>query len=151
MKEKPRFSDETHQLIKQSLHELLQMQLAIKNLDFSYCYPRPSFDKQSIQWDLEYFKYYFVKLFGLQFDEQKLESDFENFSQYLLQAKQEYFMFRDFQSRNIMIRNNKTYFIDFQGGRKGPLQYDLASFLSRSGLSFPGNSKWNYCRTILMK
>jgi len=115
---------------KSAIRDLLKFQIeGIKGLDLDVAYPVKSLDQRSIMWDLNYFKYYFVKPNGIIFNENKLEDDFEAFSQYLLNSDLNYFMYRDFQSRNIMIYNDELWYIDFQGGRKGPLQYDLVSLL----------------------
>lgn len=131
------FDAEVLDLYHQVLDDLSLMQVSGRDLDFSHAYPRSDFDAQSIQWDLNYFKYYFLKALYIPFDEQLLEEDFAKLTQYLLETDCGFFLFRDFQGRNIMLHDGKPWYIDFQGGRRGAAQYDAASLLYSAKSDIP--------------
>jgi len=123
---------------REALRLLPRFQIeAGRAIDYALCHPRASFDAQSIRWDLNYFKYYFLRLAGIPFSEQALEDDFARFTELLLAAPREHFLYRDFQSRNIMVREGRPWFIDYQGGRRGALQYDVASLLYDAKADLP--------------
>ena len=103
---------------------------------FHHCFPQQEMDRTSVMFDLNYFKYCFLKLKGVEFNEYKLQQDFERLADDLLDDQEATFLYRDFQSRNIMLKDGKPFFIDFQGGRKGPIYYDVASFLWQSSAKF---------------
>ena len=131
--------DETEKaLLRQTITQLPDIQFrGSDGFDFSYCYPQEEFNQRSILWDLNYFKYCFLKATGLEFQENRLEDDFLKMADVLLRNQSATFMYRDFQSRNVMIRDGKPWFIDFQGGRKGPVYYDVASFLWQAKAKYP--------------
>ncbi len=133
------FSSELIQQFKQIISYLIQFQIiAHKSIDYTKAYPTPEFTSQSILNDLDYFKYYFLKLHPeIVFNDEKLQNDFRSLTHFISKSDNDHFMYRDFQSRNIMIFENKPYFIDFQGGRKGPLQYDIISLLYQVKAQIP--------------
>ena len=133
------YDNATIELYKQSISNLVDFQIkGNKDLDYSVAFPSPSFDRNSVIDDLNYFKYYFLKVNDeINFNESRLNADFQNIADFIMEAPADFFMYRDFQSRNIMIKDNKTYFIDYQGGRKGPLQYDIISLLYQVKAQLP--------------
>ncbi|MFQ5604402.1 MAG: phosphotransferase [bacterium] len=145
-----RFPQKIINLYEKTVHCLPKFQIeAGQSINYGVCYPRHSFDRQSMMWDLNYFKYYFLKLAQIPFNEQKLEDDFNRFTACLLRTGQDYFLYRDFQSRNIMIRNGRPFFIDYQGGRKGALQYDIASLLFDAKANLPFDVREKLMRVYL--
>ncbi len=112
-----------------------------EGLDFNVCYPEPAFGERMILFDLNYFKYCFLKATGLDFNEVLLQDDFEKFKADLLEDMGDTFMYRDFQARNVMLKDDVPYFIDFQGGRKGPIYYDVASFIWQARARYPEDLK----------
>jgi aminoglycoside/choline kinase family phosphotransferase len=129
---------EAVELYRRAVEQLPRFQVeAGRDLDYGLCYPRASFDRQSMAWDLNYFKYYYLRLAGIPFHEEALEQDFTRLIRHLLEAPREYFLYRDFQSRNILVREGSVFFVDYQGGRRGALQYDIASLVFDSKADLP--------------
>jgi len=128
---------------KDALNNLLRFQIkGHQGLDYGLAFPTSHFDEKAIRDDLNYFKYYFLKLHPeIVYNEAGLEHDFDLLTKFIAQAPSDFFMYRDFQSRNIMIHDGKTYFIDFQGGRRGPLQYDVVSLLFQVKAQIPEEVK----------
>ncbi len=123
-------TDRVFQLFKKSVEQLAELQMkGDEGLDYQRCLTAKEFGKQAIVSDLLYFKYYFLDALKIAYDKQELMTDFEKIASALSTSSYRYFMFRDFQSRNIMVKENEVYFIDYQGGMKGAMQYDLASLL----------------------
>ena len=133
-----RYTLKEQELLKRTIRELPNIQIrGARELDFSQCYPQPEFDTNSVLFDLNYFKYCFLKATELDFHELKLEADFRLLAKDLTSEPCDAFLYRDFQARNVMLVDEKPYFIDFQGGRKGPYYYDLASFLWQASARYP--------------
>lgn len=136
------YSEEVYALFKLSLRRLAYLQIqGDKGLDYSKCITSQEFGKQAILSDLLYFKYYFLDTLQLPYDKEKLIDDFEALSTYLTRVDHKFFMFRDFQSRNIIVKDDEVHFIDFQGGMKGALQYDVASMLWQARAELPEDWK----------
>ena len=128
---------DNYTLLERTIRALAHIQVTgAKDFDWSVCFPVPAMDERAIRWDLNYFKYCFLKGTKIEFSEPKLEDDFDTLVQVILAQPAETFLYRDCQSRNVMIRDDQPYFIDFQGGRRGPTQYDVASFLWQAKANF---------------
>jgi len=108
-----------------------------KGLDWNVCYPQPSFDARMVDFDLNYFKYDYLKLVGAEFNELRLQEDFDRLKADLLSEPSDTFLYRDFNARNVMVREGEPWFIDFQGGRRGPVYYDVASFVWQAKAAYP--------------
>ena len=126
-----RYNLDEQELLKRTIRQLPNIQIrGARELDWQNCYPQPEFDEDSVLFDLNYFKYCFLKPSDLDFNELKLEANFRLFANDLTSEQCDSFMYRDFQARNVMLdAGGNPFFIDYQGGRKGPFYYDLASFL----------------------
>lgn len=144
------FNEDEKQLLRKTLRLLPSVQFTgAEGMDFSYCYPQAEFNRRSILWDLNYFKYCFLKATGLDFQEDRLEDDFQKMADVLLCSSSATFMYRDFQSRNVLIKNGEPRFIDFQGGRKGPVYYDVASFLWQAKANYPDSLRQELLREYI--
>lgn len=142
-RETSNFSPDEVNLLKKTIAMLPKLQFeGGKGLDYNVCFPQPEFDERNVWFDCNYFKYCFLKTTGIEFSEIKLHDDLTKMAADLLEGgNEETFMYRDFQARNVMLVNNEPYFIDFQGGRKGPLYYDLASFVWQAKANYPTELK----------
>ena len=136
------YDENQYALLLSTILELPRLQFeGAEGLDWSVCYPQPSFDGQMVDFDLNYFKYDFLKLIGAEFNEIRLQADFEKLKADLLTVPSDTFMHRDFQARNVMLKDGMPYFIDYQGGRRGPFYYDLASFVWQARAQYPEKLK----------
>ena len=132
------FSVEEKDLLARTLRALAHIQIkGAEDLDWSYCFPVPAMDERAIRWDLNYFKYCFLKGTKIEFSEPLLEDEFDRLTAVILAQPADSFLYRDCQSRNVMIKDGQPFFIDFQGGRRGPTQYDVASFLWQAKANIP--------------
>ena len=124
-------------LVDRAMRALAHVQIkGAKDFNWSVCFPVPAMDERAIRWDLNYFKYCFLKGTKIEFSEPRLEDEFDKIVQIILAQPADTFLYRDFQSRNVMIKDGQPYLIDFQGGRRGPTQYDVASFLWQAKANF---------------
>ena len=132
------YSSYERALLVKTIEQLPKIQFrGGEGMDWKVCFPEPAFNERMVMFDLNYFKYCFLKATGLDFDEVRLQEDFERLRDDLMGDMGETFMYRDFQARNVMVKDGEPYFIDFQGGRRGPVYYDVASFVWQARSRFP--------------
>ena len=145
-----KYSEDEVALLRKTIAALPKIQVeGARGLDWSVCYPQPSFDARMVDFDLNYFKYDFLKLSGLEFNEVKLQDDFDRLRTDLLSEYSDTFMYRDFNARNVMLVDGEPWFIDFQGGRRGPVYYDVASFLWQARARYPESLREELLQTYL--
>lgn len=141
-RESGKYSDEEKILLLKTVAMLPEIQFeGARGLDYSVCYPEPAFCRRTVMSDLNYFKFCFLKAVGVVFNEVLLDEDFSKMADELLDGSWDTFMYRDFQARNVMLRDGEPYFIDFQGGRRGPFYYDLVSFVWQARARYPEELK----------
>ena len=145
-----KYSEDEVTLLRKTMAALPKIQVeGARGLDWSVCYPQPSFDARMVDFDLNYFKYDFLKLSGLEFNEVRLQDDFDRLRADLLSEYSDTFMYRDFNARNVMLVDGEPWFIDFQGGRRGPVYYDVASFLWQARARYPESLREELLQTYL--
>ncbi len=149
-RESGEYSPEERRLLCRTMELLPGLQFkGAEGLDWSVCYPEKEFNERMILFDLNYFKYCFLKATGLEFNEVRLQDDFDRLKDDLMQDSGATFMYRDFQARNVMMKDGEPYFIDFQGGRRGPVYYDVASFVWQAKARYPEDLRKELVRTYL--
>lgn len=149
-RESGEYSSYERAMLKRTIEMLPKLQFkGAEDLDYNICFPEPEFNGRMVLFDLNYFKYCFLKATGLEFDEVKLQDDFEVLKEDLLCENANTFMYRDFQARNVMFKDGEPYFIDFQGGRRGPVYYDVASFIWQARSRYPEDLKKELVETYL--
>ena len=149
-RERGEYSPEEERLLLAAIAGLPKIQFeGGRGLDWNICYPQPAFDARMVDFDLNYFKYCFLKATGLEFNEVRLQDDFECLREDLLLDEGDTFLYRDFQARNVMLKDGVPYYIDFQGGRRGPIYYDVASFISQARSRYPERLKEKMVDTYL--
>ncbi len=150
-RESGEYSSYESMLLCRTMETLPKIQFkGAQGLDWSICYPEPAFNERMVMFDLNYFKYCFLKATGLEFNETRLQDDLEKLKEDLLKDEgYETFMYRDFQARNVMVKDGEPYFIDFQGGRRGPIYYDVASFIWQARSRYPENLRKEMVQTYL--